>query len=353
MEYQLSKEESERINILKFIGIVFVVLIHSYTSDVNFAGGTLVVQLPLWLNIIEYSISFIIARCGVQLFFLISSILLFKKKRAYFSTIKGKAKTLLIPYLIWNTAWILVFFVLQSIPFTADYFSGSHILIRDCGFVDWLNLYGIGTQYPQDYPLWFVRDLMVVTLFYPLIGFLAEKQPKIVLAVSTLLLFLPVVFPFKTAVLWVCIGAGVVKLSLRISDIDKMKMPVVSVIYSVVAIALICLFIYDIYFAPLTTAFIFISIIFWVKITKYIYANPSLKGVLLKLAEWTFIIYVAHEMTLSSVNKVCWRLFPNNSVIALILYFAIPFVVITLCVIFGKILKRILPKAYLIVTGGR
>ncbi len=353
MEYRLSKEDSERINILKLIGIVFVVFIHSYTPVVNFAGGSLTVQQPIWLDAIEYGVSQVIARCGVPMFFLISSILLFKKNREYFSTIRGKAKTLLVPYLFWNTAWIFVFFVLQSLPFTADYFSGSNTLIRDCGLVDWLNLYGIGNQYPQDYPLWFMRDLMVVTLFFPLIDFVTEKQPKIVLIASMLLLFLPLNFPFKDAVLWVCLGACVVKLSLRMSIVDNMPMSVIGLIYAGVAITLTCLHIYDIDFAPISTAFIFIGIIFWIKITQYIYANTSLRCIFLKLAEWTFIVYAAHEMTLSSIKKVCFKLLPNNSVIALILYFTIPFVVIALCVIFGRIMKRVLPATYRVVTGGR
>ena len=88
--YTISKEESERINCMKFIAIVFVVYIHSYAVDVNFADGTKTLYLPKWLLLFEELISQTISRCGVPLFFLISSILLFKKQRNYTETIKGK-----------------------------------------------------------------------------------------------------------------------------------------------------------------------------------------------------------------------------------------------------------------------
>ena len=101
--YILSKEESDRINILKYIAIILVVYIHSYATSVNFADGTNTLFTPQWLLLFENMISQIIARCGVPLFFLISSILLFRKQREYKATIKIKIRTLLLPYLIWNS----------------------------------------------------------------------------------------------------------------------------------------------------------------------------------------------------------------------------------------------------------
>ena len=192
IKYKLTKEESGRIEILKFIAIIFVVFIHSYTTVVNFAGGTISVYQPLWLDVIEFAASKVIAGCGVPLFFVLSAILLFRKQRTYLLTLKQKVTTLVIPYLLWNSFWIAVFFVLQSLPFTADYFSGSSTLIRDCNFIEWLQLYGIGSQYPQDYPLWFMRDLMVVTLFFPVIDTLTNRLPKVFLGVSIILLLLPI-----------------------------------------------------------------------------------------------------------------------------------------------------------------
>ena len=119
--YIISDEEKDRIKIVKFIAIIFVVYIHSHATEVKFSDGINAFYLPVWLQVIEDGLSEVIARCGVPIFFLISSILLFRSERSYGATIKRKIKTLFVPYLIWNTFWIVVFIVIQSIPFTAVY----------------------------------------------------------------------------------------------------------------------------------------------------------------------------------------------------------------------------------------
>ena len=66
--YHLSKEESERVRIVKYIAIVMVVYFHSYTTGVNFLDGTSVLALPVWLQAIEKGLSQVIAGCNVQIF---------------------------------------------------------------------------------------------------------------------------------------------------------------------------------------------------------------------------------------------------------------------------------------------
>ena len=121
----------------------------------NFADGINKLFFPRWLLIFENLISQTVARCGVPLFFLISSLLLFKKRRAYKETVKSKIRTLLVSYFIWNSFWILVFILLQNLSFTSAYFSGVNTPILQCSVGEWLNLYGIGWNLPylQDYPL--------------------------------------------------------------------------------------------------------------------------------------------------------------------------------------------------------
>lgn len=66
---RMTKEESDRIRIVKWIAIVMVVFLHAYTTEVNFADGTNTAALPGWLMFLETGVSQIIARCGVPLFF--------------------------------------------------------------------------------------------------------------------------------------------------------------------------------------------------------------------------------------------------------------------------------------------
>lgn len=348
--YVLSKEESDRLNILKYISIIFVVYIHSYSVCVNFAEGSTALALPGWLLSFENLVSQVIARCGVPIFFLLSSVLLFKTSRDYKKTIKSKIKTLLIPYLIWNSFWILVFILLQSVSFTAPFFSGGNTPILQRSLSEWLELYGIGLSlpYPQDYPLWFMRDLMIVTLFFPMIGAITNKFPKPLLLGTVILLIAPVNFPLKPALLWFCMGACIVKLQIRITILDNIVMWKFTVFY------ILCAFITLVTeYAVLDTLFIFIGILYWARASKYIFHIQKVRNVLLTLSEWTFIIYVAHELTLTSLKKICLRLLPTEPIWLLAEYTMLPVVVIVGCSIAGTLFKKNAPRLYSISTGTR
>lgn len=69
--YILSKEESDRIRIIKFISIILVVYLHSYSVEVHFSDGSSVFELPVCLQLFECGLSQIVAGCSVQMFFLI------------------------------------------------------------------------------------------------------------------------------------------------------------------------------------------------------------------------------------------------------------------------------------------
>ena len=348
--YILSIEESSRLNILKYIAIIFVVYIHAYAVDVNFADGTNTFLLPWWLLFFENLVSQTIAQCGVPLFFLISSILLFKKQRDYKSTIKEKIKSLFIPYFIWNSFWICVFAVLQNLSFTAPYFSGNHTPILDSSFSEWLALYGIGFSlpYPQDYPLWFMRDLMLVTLLFPVVEKIADKFPKFLFAGAVITLVIPADFPLKEAFLWFCIGACIVKLQIHMTLFDNISTWKLFFVYAICASIKMMVNSHII-----NVLFIYIGIIFWLRVSKSIYNCEKAKNIFLRLSTWTFMIYVAHEMTLSSLKKICFRLLPTEPIWLLMEYLLLPAVVIIGCSIAGAILKRATPKLYSVATGAR
>ena len=348
--YQLSKEESDRLNILKYIAIIFVVYIHAYAVDIHFADGPVTLFLSQWLLCFENLISQTIARCGVPLFFLTSSVLLFQKQRDYHATIKRKIKSLLIPYFVWNSLWICVFIVLQNLRFAAPYFSENHKPILDYSFSEWLALYGIGIDFPQplDYPLWFMRDLLLVTLLYPVIEKVANKFPKCLLAVATIALAIPADFPLKQAFLWYCIGACIVKLQIHMTLLDHISMLKFSLLYA------LCAFIKMMVNTHTTdTLFIYIGIAFWLRVTKSIHSHEKAKHAFLRLSAWTFMIYATHEMTLYSLKKLCFRLLPTEPVWLFMEYLFLPVVIVIGCSVAGAIFQKMAPRLYSIATGAR
>lgn len=347
--YAVSEEESNRINILKFIAICFVIYIHSYTGEVRLAGETVSFQLPLYIQAIEYYISQVLARYAVPFFFFISAILLFRKQRNWCDVLKNKVRTLLVPYLLWNTFWILAFVCLESFSITKGFFPGDHTPILEYDLRGWLALYGLGKGYPHDYPLWFLRDLMVVILFSPLIWKIADRFTKPAFAVTLLwIIFDPFNLPFKAAVQYFFLGACVVKLGIRLSSFDKYPMSLVTAVYLVMSVITL------VFHAPaLRSLFFLISFVFWIRLSKIIVSHKHLGGMLLKLSASTFFVYAAHELTLSSFRKVCVKVFAPTAVSALLQYIFLPVFIISVCVIGDRIVHKLCPKLHRVITGSR
>lgn len=346
--YHLSKEESERIRIVKFIAIVLVVYFHAYTTGVNFSDGTSVLDLPVWLQVIEKGLSQVIAGCNVQIFFLLSAILLFRSEQRYGTVLKKKIRTLLLPYLIWNTFWVAVFVVLQSLPFTTAYFSGNNTPILQSSVKEWLGLYGIGQSFPHCHPLWFVRDLMVMVLIFPVIKKVVNRFPGTMLCIGILLTIFPFSFYGKTALAWFLMGAAIVKMQIHMTALDKISTTKMSAVYFAGALAA---FLVDI--GAVRSVFTLIGVLFWVRISREIYVRGNIRKGFLWLSQWTFMIYVLHELTLTSIRKVCLRLLPTSPVNLLLEYLLIPISVMTGCILTGIILKKCMPGLYSFVTGER
>lgn len=175
------------ISFLRFPLIIGVILIHANLSEVIIGGIKCFnkTDYPIY-TYVSYVLSQIIARTAVPLFFLISGFLFFYKIEIFnfdifLQKIKKRIRTLFIPYIFWNFLIILIYLIGQSI--VPNLISGGKKLICDYNFTDWLlsfwdtNLINPAKDIgmPINYPLWFIRDLMVVIMFSPLIYFLVKK----------------------------------------------------------------------------------------------------------------------------------------------------------------------------------
>lgn len=167
MNFQITREQSKRLNILKLLFALFVVYIHCNPTKAKLSEEILFVEMPKWFSILQYAISEIIPRCSVFGFFLMASLLLYRKEFSWSENIKKKSKSLLIPYLIMNTLWIVLFAVFQKIPQTMSFFANQNNLVANFDLFRWLQAYGIGEFYPFLYPLWFIRNLFILNLLAP------------------------------------------------------------------------------------------------------------------------------------------------------------------------------------------
>lgn len=184
MEYLINKKESDRIKIIKIICAFLIVFHHSN----NFL--TVYPNPPLSITYLYESFKMCLSSACVPVFFIISSILYYRKEHNYLDNLKKKAKTLLVPYFIINIFWILTYYLFQKNPSIASFFQETSIINNlSVGLI--LKKCGITTQHPICGQLWFLRDLFILNIFAPFIKKIFDKFPSAIIAVLCLWLFLP------------------------------------------------------------------------------------------------------------------------------------------------------------------
>jgi len=149
-----------------------VVFIHSYNVTVKFSSGNM--SFNDGYNVfIQNFFSQGITRIAVPIFFCISGYLFFLKFRGTINEFvlkyKKRAKSLLLPYLIWSIWGLVFYFGLQLFPQSKNFFTND--LIVNYSLKKILNTIFLN---PIPYQLWFVRDLIVLVILTPIIYWLTK-----------------------------------------------------------------------------------------------------------------------------------------------------------------------------------
>lgn len=177
---------------LRYPLIIGVVFIHCFGKEFDYDSINLMDLTPIdFYNLFRVSVSHVATHVCVPLFFIISGYLFFTKLNTwntivYLTKIKRRAKTLLVPFLIWNTIAVLIS---AFISFRQGGLIGIQEFFSDNGYwhlywdshvwnIDRTNWWG--EQYmstsPHLVPLWYLRDLMMVMIFSPLLFFFVVKN---------------------------------------------------------------------------------------------------------------------------------------------------------------------------------
>lgn len=178
--------QSKTISFLRFPLIVAVVLIHTQLLAVNeITKYTLESEeYPIYAAV-AYLFAQLICRTAVPIYFIISGFLFFYKTEqftlhTYKDKLKKRCRTLLIPYIIWNILFIIIYNVSGLIfPGSTDHFIDFNLSLHD-----WIGfLWGNETNpMPINYPFWFIRDLIVAVILSPIV-YLAIRYAGVLLPV--------------------------------------------------------------------------------------------------------------------------------------------------------------------------
>lgn len=170
-----SNTQSRTIAAVRFPLIVCVLFVHA-----NFRG-----VLPAWnsdsssVALVAEWVSGRLAPMANEAFFFLSGFLFFRggefSRDIYQRKIRSRIKTLLVPYLLWNMLFLGILLVGETL--CPGWTAIIDKPLAQFGWTDWVNAFwnvsliapSGGPQVPVDIPLWFVRDLMLLSLATPII----------------------------------------------------------------------------------------------------------------------------------------------------------------------------------------
>lgn len=359
MPLPIEENVSKRINSLRFLLIVFVVFIHNtaISRGVNFADGTEVYQIP---NFVQKVVEIVSCFTGVAvpLFFIISSYLLYIKENDFIKNIKKKYRTIFLPYLLWNILTILFFYIAQSFSFTKRYF--ANIIIRNFTALDWIQAF-VGKftdgenavlHAPFVYQFWFLRDLCILNLLFLLIKKLIDTFPSFTFVTFLMLWVSGInIYIVNTgALFFFSLGYYIVKYNISYKHIDNIKLYDILFMYGIIIVVRLLFPEYVIIIGNINTI---VAILFFIKASSYFVNNEKLYGYLNWLKEYAFFIYALHGILEAVLVKLSVLIIPMKGGWLLVQYFGVTIVTIILLIMAGIVFKKIMPKIYALLTGGR
>lgn len=159
---------SASIACMRFPLVLAVLLLHA-ESSIHLTDhplySTFIYPLALWFG-----------DTGVPAYFFISSLLLYYSAKTYMQQIKTRVRTLLVPYLIWNGLYLLLYMAaywILRIDVPINSFSQADFTFTDYLRCFWdRNDWDQGNFRPILTPMWYVRNLMLLYLVSPVIYYI-------------------------------------------------------------------------------------------------------------------------------------------------------------------------------------
>ncbi len=327
----MNTTRSSSLDLTRILGMFFVMFIHSsFIEDGN-------------RSMVHYCLKSFIASGAVPVFFLLAGYLSAKNMDSptlgFSGFIEKKAKTLIIPFLFWNSlALILVFIAKLTGISSAFQGNGAYFDVAGTPFSILSALLGLGRQ-PIVYQFWFLRDLIVVSI----ISFLFRRAVPKIPFLPWMLFLVPI--PMASSMAFYLLGYSMKKITA--AELPKQNS---CVLYCLLWIILGV----EQFFAHVTipspiqqlgsAAFIFML--------AHILSYHSWGTKLSTVGASVFFIYAAHE-PLQTIMAKSWQILGVPGYGSLGCFLLIPATSFLICLVGYKGLKKITPKLMPVITGGR
>ncbi len=355
----------DRIRLPMIIGIVFChTHFYKYLSPEELDVG-LWVNYPV-LNAVIYVCYWLVGKIFTPTFFFLSGYLFFREHQLnsdiYSGKIRRRVWSLLVPYLIWNAVLLAVMYVQERYMGGTSERMGR---ITDYGWKDWLYAFWDCTQtwswtgvvgQPANIPLWFLRELMILSVFSPLFFWLSRLRKPWGIVLLVLVYVCPYHLPHlqNLSVFWFGMGVwtqlnGVdfVGFSERVAE--KCVTPFAFFVGMYAALKR---------YAPEVPLD---AVVAGMRVTEFPILVATVSAVLRKtswrlpekVSRSAFFVYLSHIVPTAVLCTLTCRLLPHTDGVLTVGYLVIPFAVTGVLVLCYMVLERWMPRTMRVLTGSR
>lgn len=346
----MTERTSHTIDWLRFPLIAAVVLLHSGENGVTGpdAYSTLCIIL-----------SHGIMKIAVPCFFLISGFLFFGKLEEWSTEVwkgkvKARVKTLLVPYFLWNVIAFVAGYLYGLLRASANGWELTSIadaLAQSGGLnMFWASMMGC----PVNYPLWFLRDLIIFVAITPAIFWLVKTLRLPGIAVLFVACWLPCSRDLE-GFFYFALGAW-----MRVESKDPVELFSRFKWWSY-ALATILLIAIALTYREHHLAYEFIKYAFVASgvCATFCFASMLLDNGLVKMRPWlaqaSFFVYCSHAVLIlhDISNFIVLHLLPDTVGMACVGLFLRAALAIGICLGIYWCMSKVAPRTLAILTGGR
>lgn len=367
----IPEENSKRITSLRFLLIVLVVFIHnnftveSIAESIENGGADILFVQNAFGKWIQLFITQGIARCAVPLFFLFAAYLQGVKNDDYRTLIKKKTKSLFMPFIIRTAIYGFYFAGLKLIvlKIAPQFIQNPQSTALSWAPIDWIHkIFGYKLKENGElelpgfaYQFWFIRDLIILIVISPVLKFCIKKFPIGFFILITILFLgqLQLYFIAEQALFFYCMG-----LYWAFFDFQLFKLIDKITWFESAGLFLFTFIVAHVFYNGKGIFYWFMVLsacIIFLKISKTIVIKEKIFNLAQYLAGFSFFLFAIHTPLLNEWLKKLWlHFFPmKNTFFSLFEYFGVAFLNICIGTGSGIVMKKIFPKLFYILIGGR
>lgn len=333
----ISQKTSRKISIISFILFIGVMIIHTYNLEVygiEAQNGGMIASFEIFINKLANGVC-------VPYFFVISGFLFFRNfdLKMLSAKYRTRSKSILIPYIVWNTIYYLFFACITRLPYLSGVLNSSGE--TELGIAAYFRYIWEGY-----YIFWFLRVLIWMILLTPVLYILLKRRkyywPEIILVILILIALNKTFLPHNLVNAYYVIGAYIGINFRKLPDKYDKRISVAAAVMFPILLALGGIFAGNIIY---NCVFIAVS---WLALDLFKMS---------KEVKWwmkcTFFYYCAHDMLLESIEKVILIVFGRSPAMALLDFIAAP--ALTLLVLIGAagVLRKFIRPVWKLLSGDR